>query len=138
VSRSASANIGIPAADRAHHAGLAPAARFLILCATLSAMTVAGCARHTDQQTAETTLAKPESACRSEQALLEPQPAPDCEFRGSALKTVDPAAFAHLKLDYERQCYRRAEKLARDRLRLLQDLKLCETKQARYSALATQ
>jgi hypothetical protein len=98
----------------------------------LSAITVADCAHHPDQQ-ATTAGAKSESqACRAEKALLEPQPAPDCEFRGADLKTVDPEQFARLKLDYERQCYLHAEKMARDRLRLLQASKQCRTRPARH------
>jgi hypothetical protein len=109
-----------------------------MLCATLSAMTVAGCARHPDQQVAAATDAEPRSqVCLSERELLAPQQAPDCEFRVTDLKTVDPAAFAHLKLDYERQCYQRAEKRARDRLRLLQASRLCETRRAEYSPVVT-
>ena len=38
---------------------------------------------------------------------------PDCELK-------DPNADERQKLDYERQCYRHAEIIARDRLRLLQ------------------
>ncbi|HWX35484.1 MAG TPA: hypothetical protein VNZ53_49700 [Steroidobacteraceae bacterium] len=31
-----------------------------------------------------------------------------------------------MKIDYERQCYQDAEKIARDRLRLLQSSSMCE------------
>jgi hypothetical protein len=48
-------------------------------------------------------------------ALLAPQPEPDCEF-----PTTDAAADERQKLDYERQCYRHAEMIARARLRVLQ------------------
>ena len=48
-------------------------------------------------------------------ALLAPQPEPDCEF-----PTTDSAADERQKLDYERQCYRHAEMIARARLRVLQ------------------
>jgi hypothetical protein len=48
-------------------------------------------------------------------ALLAPQPEPDCEF-----PVTDSAADERQKLDYERQCYRHAEMIARARLRLLQ------------------
>ena len=51
-----------------------------------------------------------------EQALLAPQPEPDCEF-----KTTDANANERQKLDYERQCYRHAEMIVRSRLQLLQD-----------------
>lgn len=48
-------------------------------------------------------------------ALLIAPEEPDCEF-----KTTDPNADERQKLDYERQCYRHAEIIARERLRLLQ------------------
>jgi hypothetical protein len=40
---------------------------------------------------------------------------PDCEF-----KTTEPTTDDRQKLDYERQCYRHAAMIARERLRLLQ------------------
>ena len=49
-----------------------------------------------------------------ERALLVPQPEPVCYLS-------DPAANERQRLDYERQCYRQAEMIARNRLRLLQD-----------------
>jgi hypothetical protein len=114
--------------------GLALAPKLLMLSAILCATIIAGCARHPDKQVAAIAPAQPEAAaCRSVDALLEPQPAPDCEFRGPDLKTVDPDQFARLKLDYERQCYRRAEKMARDRLRLLQASKECATRPVRHA-----
>jgi len=48
-------------------------------------------------------------------AQLAPQPEPDCEF-----PATDSNADERQKLDYERQCYRHAEIIARARLRLLQ------------------
>jgi hypothetical protein len=48
-------------------------------------------------------------------AQLAPQPEPDCEF-----PTTDSNADDRQKLDYERQCYRHAEMIARARLRVLQ------------------
>jgi len=48
-----------------------------------------------------------------EASLLSPQPEPICE-------TTDTNADERQKLDYERQCYRHAEMIARDRLQLLQ------------------
>ena len=50
-----------------------------------------------------------------EPALLVPPSEPPCEFTGS-----DPADAARVRLDYERQCYRHAEIIVRDRLRALQ------------------
>jgi len=63
---------------------------------------------------------------RPDLALLSPQPAPDCEFNRSDLKTVDPSEWARLKVEYERQCYLDAEKAARVRLALLQAASTCE------------
>ena len=48
-------------------------------------------------------------------ALLVSSVEPDCEF-----KTNDPNADERQKLDYERQCYRHAEIIVRDRLSRLQ------------------
>ena len=50
------------------------------------------------------------------EALLKPQPEPDCTF-----SATDTAADERQKLDYERQCYRHAEMIARARLQLLQE-----------------
>lgn len=63
---------------------------------------------------------------RPDPALLAAQPAPDCEFKRSDLKTVDPDEWTRLKIEYERQCYQDAEKAARDRLVLLQTSNFCE------------
>jgi hypothetical protein len=51
-----------------------------------------------------------------DRSLLMSAAEPDCEFR-----TTDPNADEWQKLDYERQCYRHAELIARDRLKRLQD-----------------
>ena len=51
----------------------------------------------------------------SDAALLSSQPEPDCAF-----KTDDPQATERQQLDYERQCYRHAEMIARNRLEMLQ------------------
>lgn len=110
-----------------------------MLTAILCAATMAGCARHSDKQVAAVAPARSETrACRPVNELLEPQPAPDCEYRGSDLKTVDPGEFARLKLDFERQCYRHAEKLARDRLRQLQASRNCETRPGRRAPTVMQ
>jgi hypothetical protein len=68
---------------------------------------------------------------RPELALLSPQPAPDCEFKRSDLKTVDPVEWSRLRVEYERQCYLDAEKTARDRLALLQASATCEIEPVR-------
>ena len=52
--------------------------------------------------------------------MLTPQPAPNCEYQRSDLKTVDPDAWARLKAEYELECYRDTEKATRTRLGLLQ------------------
>jgi hypothetical protein len=65
-------------------------------------------------------------SCRPDRALLAPQPAPDCAFRRSDLKTLDPDLWARLKIEYERECYQTAERVARKRLRLLQAANRCE------------
>ena len=70
--------------------------------------------------------------CRPDAALLVPQPAPDCEFKGADSKVVDPDEMARLKIEYERQCYRKAEKAARDRLSLLQASSACTIGAARH------
>jgi hypothetical protein len=51
----------------------------------------------------------------SVRALLEPQPAPTC-----ALPANEPNVDERQKLDYERQCFRQAEIIVRDRLSRLQ------------------
>jgi hypothetical protein len=48
-------------------------------------------------------------------ALLSHQSEPDCEFKTTESKTDE-----RMKLDYERQCYRHAEMIVRNRLELLQ------------------
>ena len=48
--------------------------------------------------------------------LLAPQPEPNCAF-----KTDDPNVTERQQLDYERQCYRHAEMIVRNRLQMLQD-----------------
>jgi hypothetical protein len=54
--------------------------------------------------------------------LLEAQLEPNCEFQmvGLGDTWLDIDETARKKPDYERQCYRHAETIARDRLRLLQ------------------
>ena len=68
---------------------------------------------------------------RPDPALLSAQPAPDCEFKRSDLKTVDPDEWTRLKVEYERQCYLDAEKAARERLTLLQTSSTCEIEPVR-------
>ena len=65
-------------------------------------------------------------ACQPDPVLFTPQAAPDCLFGRSDLKTLDPDQWARLKIEYERQCYRNAERAVRERLRLLQVAARCE------------
>ena len=69
--------------------------------------------------------------CRANRTLLVPAHAPDCGFGRSDLKTLDPDQWARLKVEYERNCYQNAEKVVRERLRLLQAANRCETASAR-------
>ena len=64
--------------------------------------------------------------CQPDSALLMPQRAPDCVFGRPDLKTLDPEQWARLKIEYERQCYQRAERAVRERLRQLQAAMKCE------------
>jgi hypothetical protein len=54
------------------------------------------------------------------QALLEPPPEFECEKTTPTGAQTDPDAAMRAKLDYERQCYRQAEMILRDRLLGLQ------------------
>jgi hypothetical protein len=115
----------------------------LIVCVIPYAMLVSGCARDTAQREStppplhefKTAVVhiKPHPRRSPEQhqyaqprirrldpALLARQPAPDCEYKNSDLKTVDPDEWGRLRAEYERQCYQDAEKTARERLSLLQ------------------
>ena len=56
---------------------------------------------------------------RPDQSLLKPQPAPDCAFNGP-LSNPPTAEETRVKLDYEQQCYRQSEMIARTRLGELQ------------------
>ncbi|WP_141686854.1 hypothetical protein [Bradyrhizobium sp. LMTR 3] len=147
------------ATRRLHAARLkSHAPKLLAACAILFSISVAGCARspaqrefnpaqgevkappiravarirrHSEQHRyAELRIRRPDPA------LLSPQPAPDCEFKRTDLKTVDPDQWARLKVEYERQCYLDAEKAARDRLILLQASAICEIEPARKRTTA--
>jgi hypothetical protein len=61
-----------------------------------------------------------ESRGRVDPALLAPQPAPNCDFKRTDIKAVDPDEWARLQVEYERQCYQDAEKAARERISELQ------------------
>lgn len=130
------------------------APRLLTISVVFSAMTVAGCARNPDHrefnpvqhEVRATPVRAPARALRHTEprhyaelrirrpdpALLTPQPAPNCEFKRTDVSAVDPNEWARLKIDYERQCYQDAEKLARDRLKLLQASSTCEIEPAQH------
>jgi hypothetical protein len=128
---------------RLRAAGVACFARTILsLCAISCAMLVSGCARDPAQRLSNSALHEARTAVvrvtshtrrspeqhrtaqprprRLDPALLTPQPAPDCEYKRTDLKTVDPDEWGRLKAEYERQCYQDAEKAARERLGLLQ------------------
>jgi hypothetical protein len=142
------------AGERRHAASLKSLApKLLTICVIFCSMSFAGCARNPAQLEASPTLhegkapsirapartrrysepyryAEPKIR-RPDPALLSPQPVPDCEFKRSDLKTVDPDEWARLKVEYERQCYLDAEKAARERLTLLQTSSTCEIEPVR-------
>jgi hypothetical protein len=142
------------AGERLHAAGLkSRAPKLLTVCVLLCSLSFAGCARNPAQR--EVNLAVHEGKApsvrapvrirryaepyrhpepkirRPDPALLSAQPAPDCEFKRSDLKTVDPDEWTRLKVEYERQCYLDAEKAARERLTLLQTSSTCEIEPVR-------
>ena len=144
------------AGERQHTASLKSfAPKLLTICVILCATSFDGCSRNPAQREASPTLtlhqgkaspirapvrtrrysepyryAEPKIR-RPDLALLSPQPAPDCEFKRSDIKTVDPDEWARLKVEYERQCYLDAEKAARERLALLQTSSTCEIEPVR-------
>jgi hypothetical protein len=142
------------AGERPHASGLKSLApKLLTVCVIFCAMSFAGCARNPAQREVSPALhedkappvrapvrprryaepyrhAEPKIR-RPDLALLSPQPAPDCEFKRSDLRTVDPDGWARLKVEYERQCYQNAEKAARERLALLQASSTCEIEPVR-------
>jgi hypothetical protein len=122
---------GVRPGAKASGALRAPTPRLLTVAAIACVTALAGCASRSTQQEAEPAEAPP--VRRFDRALLTSQPAPDCEFRGADVKTMDPDVFARLKLDYERQCFQRAERIARARLRVLQASSRCEVESDRYS-----
>src|SRR5215467_2319765 len=87
------------------------------------AVILAGCNQHVGGRTVSrtpNTYSAVSSGSRTrvplpEKALLGRLPEPDCRFKTSEADTDD-----RQKLDYERQCYRHAEIIARLRLLLLQ------------------
>jgi hypothetical protein len=142
------------AGERPHTASAKSfAPKLLAVCVLFCAMSFAGCARNPAQREVSPALHEGKAPAirapvrprrysephryaepkirRPDLALLAPQPAPDCEFTRSDLKTVDPDEWARLKVEYERQCYRDAENAARERLTLLQTSSTCEIEPVR-------
>ena len=113
------------------------ASRLSVLCTLCCAMAVFGCAPGSNLESrpapVSASAASPTEppTCRPDRALLVPQPAPDCGFGRPDLKTLDPDQWARLKLEYELKCYKDAEKIARQRLRLLQAATRCDVSPAR-------
>lgn len=105
-------------------------ARRLAVALTVS-VPISACAPAPSPETAQPPLSPARAemqespVCRPDPALLVPPSAPDCSFGRLALKTLDPDRWARLKIEYERQCYQRAERAVRERLRLLQDAGRC-------------
>ena len=142
------------AGEKRHFAGAKSfAPKLLTVCVIFCAMSFAGCARNPAQREVSPALHEGKAPAirapvrirrysepyrhaepkirRPDPALLSAQPAPDCEFKRSDLKTVDPDEWARLKIEYERQCYRDAETAARERLTLLQTSSTCEIEPVR-------
>ena len=129
-----------PASGRARPGARGPArrlglaARLSTVCALGCAIAVSGCAPGSALPEPGSGPASPTISgaqiCRPDPALLAPQPAPDCGFERSNLKTLDPDGWARLKLEYERKCYQNAEKTVRERLRRLQAAMRCEAEAA--------
>jgi hypothetical protein len=97
----------------------------LLVTLVAMAVAIAGCAWQQGPQEAQA-AAPPES----QPAYCQPDPLPDCRFKGSTLKTVDAAEFARLKLAYERRCIRHAERAERERMRELKAAGACEGRPA--------
>jgi hypothetical protein len=105
-------------------------APFATIAIVAIALIAASCAQQTDQHEAAAPAAsKTRSAtCQAEKSRLASLPEPDCEFRAVRQGTVDADEFARLKLAYERQCYQRAERAARQQLQELRASRACESK----------
>jgi hypothetical protein len=93
-----------------------------VIAAASYAVTLAGCDRTAARSPTASGVTNTATSARSRtpipqpaRALLYPQPEPDCEF-----KTTEENVDDRQKLDYERQCYRHAEMIARVRLQRLQ------------------
>jgi hypothetical protein len=100
------------------------------LAATVGALLLAGCAQSSAPEPVQAAAALPRQAemsvCRPDPGLLAPQGAPDCVFHRAELKTIDPDQWARLKIEYERQCYQKAEHSVRERLNRVLSANRCE------------
>ena|SRR5215475_4115880 len=94
-----------------------------VLAVASFAVVLAGCNQHARGPTVSGTL-NTDSSVKSgsrtsvplpDKALLGHLPEPDCKLKANEADTDE-----RQKLDYERQCYRHAEIIARNRLQLLQ------------------
>jgi len=100
----------------------------------LPLLLLSACAPNSTPETAQAALAPSHAemqetlVCRPDPALLVSPSPPDCVFGRADLKTLDPNQWARLKIEYERQCYQRAERTVRERLRLLQVASRCEAR----------
>jgi hypothetical protein len=103
-----------------------------LLGAGLCALVLAGCSTnhtfpgignsHTASAAAPTRLASRRFHARPVQTAIAPLPEPDCNFKNGpgGDRGSDNGEALRMKLDYERQCWRQAEMIVRDRLRQLQ------------------
>jgi hypothetical protein len=92
-----------------------------VLVAVLIAVAMAGWAQQQSEHEAQAAVPPPPP----QPAYCAASPAPDCAFKGSKLKPVDPAEFSRLQVAYERRCLRHAEKSERERMRELRAAGLC-------------
>lgn len=91
-----------------------------IFAAMLCAVALAACERVSAHAAAAANPVRPGAQAPipvPDKALLKPAAAPDCEFRSGG---PTPEETQRMKLDYERQCYRHAEMIARGKLQQLQ------------------
>lgn len=107
-----------------HFGSLVRRAKPGIVLAVVMAVALAGCAKQQSRREANASAARPQPS------YCEQGPVPDCEFKGSKLKTVDSEEFDRLKGAYERRCIRHAEKAERQRMRQLQAAGACAGKPA--------
>jgi hypothetical protein len=96
---------------------------FLVIAAVPCWFVLAGCSTALVQPKAETSAGPPTHRyvpARKLRALLAPQTPPNCDYMGPENEGLDADLWAQIKLDYEKQCYQRAEARVRRRLHQLQ------------------